>query len=279
MDLSWAEKKLEEYLKLCDAVRNAVPLGEMWNDRATSLNQQAELMLHTIERIVRWIDPSETEKLLPPAYSGSSNGEQRVRRALGAVRDLEEVEMRMTPTAPGLAADTLHPVVWQSAAVIWGTGQYRVAIGQASLALATHIKARATSKLSDRKLVQEVFSPAAPTADRVRLVLNDVLGSDQFVPGLLKVFMERFSRVELRLQVKRRSAAHEGSPICLQRPFQRLSGFNDISQSCWQGQDFCAGFIEGSAIRLNCLVIHRPIISSSFASESSCECLLYGDHL
>lgn len=169
MDLGWAEKKLEEYLQVCEAVRNAVPRGEMWNDRATSFNQQAELMLHTIERIVRWTDPYETEKLLPPSYSGSSNGEQRVRRALGAVRDLEEVEMRMTPTAPGLAADTLHPVVWQSAAVIWGTGQYRVAIGQASLALATHIKARAMSKLSDRKLVQDVFSPAPPTAERVRL--------------------------------------------------------------------------------------------------------------
>lgn len=127
-------------------------------------------MLHTVERIIRRMDPSDTEKLQPPAYSGgASRGEERVRRALGAIRDLEEVEARMSPLAPGLSADRLHPVVWKSAAVTWSTGQYRVAIGQASLALATHIKARAKSKLTDRKLVQDVFSAASPSGGRVRL--------------------------------------------------------------------------------------------------------------
>ncbi len=169
MDLVWAEKKLEEYLQLCEQVRIAVPPGEYWNDTATRLNQQAELMLATVERIVRGVDPSETEKLLPPSYSGTFRGEERVRKALGAIRDLEEVEARMSPTAPELAADRLHPVVWKSAAVIWNTGQYRVAIGQASLALATHIKARAKSKLTDRKLVQDVFSTAPPGGGRARL--------------------------------------------------------------------------------------------------------------
>lgn len=170
MDLGWAEKKLEEYLQICEQVRIAVPPGEIWNERATAFNQQAELMLYTVERIVRRIDPSDTEKILSPAYSGgASKGEERVRRALGAIRDLEEVEERMSPTAPELAADELHPVVWKSAAITWNTGQYRVAIGQASLALATHIKARAKSKLSDRKLVQDVFSPAPPTGGRVKL--------------------------------------------------------------------------------------------------------------
>jgi hypothetical protein len=75
----------------------------------------------------------------------------------------------MSPTAPELAADRLHPVIWKSAAVTWSTGQYRVAVGQASLALATHIKARAKSKLSDRKLVQDVFSSAPPSGGRTRL--------------------------------------------------------------------------------------------------------------
>jgi hypothetical protein len=119
MDLGWAEKKLEEYLELCDQVRRAVPRGEYWNETATRFNQQAELMLHTVERIIRWLDPSDTDKLLPPSYSsGGPSGEERVRKALGAIRDLEEVEARMSPTAPEIAVDRLHPVIWKSAAVI-----------------------------------------------------------------------------------------------------------------------------------------------------------------
>jgi hypothetical protein len=170
MDLGWAEKKLEEYLQLCESVQNSIEPGAYWNERATQFNRQAELMLYTVERIVQWTDSSNTEKIMPPAYSGgASKGEERVRKALGAIRDLEEIEAHMTPTAPELAADRLHPVVWKSAAVTWNTGQYRVAIGQASLALATQIKARAKSKLSDRKLVQDVFSSSPPKDGRVRL--------------------------------------------------------------------------------------------------------------
>jgi hypothetical protein len=37
------------------------------------------------------------------------------------------------------------------------------------LALATHIKARAKSKLNDRKLVQDVFSPDPPKPGQIRL--------------------------------------------------------------------------------------------------------------
>jgi hypothetical protein len=118
-------------------------------------------MLSTVERIVRLVDPSETARLMPPSYS-THDSEQRVRRALGALRDAVEVESRLTPDAPEFIADQLHPTVWRSASVIWDTGQYRVAVSQAALALATQIKARAQSKLTDRKLVQDVFAAESP---------------------------------------------------------------------------------------------------------------------
>lgn len=161
MDLYWAETKLGEYLRLCKAVRGAVRPGEYWNDEATAYSQQAELMLYTVEKIVHRIEGTDTTKITPPSYSDTSTGEERVRKAMGAIRDLEEVEAHMAPVAPGLAADGLHPVVWKSAEITWNTRQYRVAIGQAALALATQIKARSKSKLTDRKLMQEVFSPSS----------------------------------------------------------------------------------------------------------------------
>jgi len=168
VDLAWAEQKLVDYLKLCDAVREAVPRGEIWNDRAMALNREAELMLATVEKILRSVDPTDTDKLFPPSYS-TENGEHRVRRALGGIRDLAEVEARLSPDSPELIADELHPTVWRSASVTWDTGQYRVAVGQAALALATQIKARARSKLNDRKLMQEVFAPEHPKSGMIRL--------------------------------------------------------------------------------------------------------------
>lgn len=169
MDLFWAETKPEEYLRLCQAIRDAIPSGDYWNDQASEYNKQAELMLYAVEQIVQRIEGRDTVQISPPSHRDSATGEERVRKALGAVRDLEEVASNMTPDAPELAADGLHPVVWSSASITWNTKQYRVAIGQAALALATQIKARSRSKLSDRKLMQEVFSPSPPKNGRSRL--------------------------------------------------------------------------------------------------------------
>ena len=124
--------KLETYLDLCEQVDQAVAPGEYWNDRAALLNQQAELMLSTIERIVRETNPADDEPLLPPSYRRGDDSELRVGRALGALRDREEVDRHLAPDSPELVADELHPIVWGAAAVIWDTKEYRAAVHQAA---------------------------------------------------------------------------------------------------------------------------------------------------
>jgi hypothetical protein len=169
VDVEWAKGKLENYLRLCDEVRVAVPRGEYWNDKASALNDEAELQLSTVERIVRTVTPEVELPLLPPSYSTGTTGAEKVRKALGALVDRAEADAFMTPEAPELSADRLHPLVWKSASTTWDTGQYRVSVGQAALALATHIKARARSKLNDRKLMQDVFAPDSPRPGQIRL--------------------------------------------------------------------------------------------------------------
>ncbi|QAY60464.1 hypothetical protein ET475_11010 [Microbacterium protaetiae] len=168
MDIEWAISKLKRYLNLCRAVKAAVPPGEYWSDRASPINDDAELMLSTVQRVLFQVDPANTNPLLPPNYSDSDT-ELRVRRALGALQDIEETNEHLAPEAPEFVADRLHPRVWGAAAVIWDTGEYRIAVGQAALALAMHLKARSKSKLSDRKLVQDVFSLDPPKPGGVRL--------------------------------------------------------------------------------------------------------------
>jgi Protein of unknown function (Hypoth_ymh) len=76
------------------------------------------------------------------------------------------VQQRLTPE---LVVDQLHPMIWGSAAQTWETGAYRVSGEQAALSLATHIKARAQCKLTDRKLMQDVFAPEHPKPGYIRL--------------------------------------------------------------------------------------------------------------
>lgn len=168
MDTEWAKVKLSKYLELCRDIKSAVPAGEPWNDRAEQLNQQAELMMATVQRIVLAVEPGSQLQLLPPSYI-SNDGEMRVRRALGAVLDKEDADAHLAVDTPELAADNLHPTIWGAASVIWETGEYRVAVGQAALALAVHIKARSGSKLTDRKLMQDVFSQETPRPGISRL--------------------------------------------------------------------------------------------------------------
>ncbi|MGB3686591.1 MAG: TIGR02391 family protein [Ornithinimicrobium sp.] len=169
MNKQWAEEKLKTYLDMCQEVKDAVPPGDSWNDRASYFNHQAELMLGTVTRIVRELDPADMEELRPPSYGMSNDTEFRVRRALGILRDSEEIDRQMAPDAPELVADQLHPRVWSGASTIWDTGEYRLAVAQAALALSTHIKARAGSKLTDGKLVADALSPEQPKPGLVRL--------------------------------------------------------------------------------------------------------------
>lgn len=170
MDIAWAEQRLEEYLQICQKVREAVPPGEYWNDTASQWNHEAQLRLYAVEHIVRAADSTISLPILPPSFStGSEPGEDKVRRALGALRDRAEVQSRLQPESPEMAADQLHPMIWGSASQTWDTGVYRVAVEQAALSLATHIKSRSMSKLTDRKLMQEVFAPDLPKPGNVRL--------------------------------------------------------------------------------------------------------------
>ena len=62
-------------------------------------------------------------------------------------------------------------LMWSAASPVWSTGQYRVAVQQATVALSASIKKRAGSPLNDRELVQQVFAPDPPKDGQVRLHL------------------------------------------------------------------------------------------------------------
>ncbi|WP_170226662.1 TIGR02391 family protein [Rudaeicoccus suwonensis] len=169
MDIAWATEKLEQYLHLCGELDlHQERAGYDWDDVCSRLNKQAELLLPTVEKIVRVSYPKAPHPLMPPGYT-STNSQQWVRRALGALRDTAETEVHLRPSAPSLFADSLHGRIWAAAAPVWDTGEFGAALQQASITLSAYIRAKASSTLRDRKLVAQVFSPDPPKLDAARL--------------------------------------------------------------------------------------------------------------
>lgn len=92
-----------------------------------------------------------------------------LQQALGILRDREEWQVNLAPDAPALIADQFHTRIWAAASALWDTGMYRVAVGQAAVALSAHIASKAHSNLTERELVNEVFAPSDPPQGRTRL--------------------------------------------------------------------------------------------------------------
>ncbi|MGL5823530.1 MAG: TIGR02391 family protein [Nocardioides sp.] len=171
MDVAWSRERLTTYLRLCEEIAShQAGNGYEWDRLCVERNRQAEQQLATVERIVHQVYPLAPLPLMPPSYS-SADSEQYVRRALGALDDAEEIESRLQPDGPVVAADQLHSRIWGAASTVWDTTEYRAAVQLACTALSAQIRAKSGSLLRDRKLVAQVFSPNPPDAGSRRLHL------------------------------------------------------------------------------------------------------------
>lgn len=124
VDIEWARSMLRKYLELDKACHDAVPRGEMWNDRASALNEEAIELLPTITRILDALGAPPDEPLMPPSYSSTPTA-RLVRQGLGILRDRDEWAVRLAPDepdAPVLPADGFHPWIWRAASPFWETG-------------------------------------------------------------------------------------------------------------------------------------------------------------
>ena len=166
-------ERLEQYSALCERYEYSERIVGYGNytDAMRSIDREAETLQPTVERILQALDPKLLDGLVPLGYD-LSNIASRIRQALGVLRDQDEWAIRLAPDSPVLQADRMHPLMWSAAAPVWSTGQYRVAVQQATVALSARIKQQVGSSLNDRELVQQVFAPDPPKAGQVRLQLH-----------------------------------------------------------------------------------------------------------
>lgn len=97
-------------------------------------------------------------------------GIEQCQYALGQLRTDAETRAILGPTAPTMAADSLHPGVWAMASGLWEDGHFRVAVQKAATHLNGYIQDKTgRNDISDRELMQQVFSSTHPQPGKPRL--------------------------------------------------------------------------------------------------------------
>lgn len=153
----WMIEALEEHLGALQDNSN-----EAYSDRLLGLAVSA--------KIIRRVLPDEDVDFDPSEPNWQWQVEIAVTKALGVLRRQSEVTKYLGTVGPALPAERLHPVIWDNAAALWDGGHYGAALSRAATFLSAHIRDKSQrADLSDRKLVQQVFSTAPPAPDAPRL--------------------------------------------------------------------------------------------------------------
>lgn len=164
MDQRWMREELVKFERLCDEYRARVGTnGVNVMEEKEKLVGRMTTALPVVREILQRLEPTLVGQL---DLSRVEDSRQAVQFGIGEF-DARQLALK----APPMLADQLHPRVWAAASVLWGTAQYRVAVGQAAVTLSAFIARKAGSQLNDRQLVAQVFSPDPPKRGQPRLHL------------------------------------------------------------------------------------------------------------
>jgi hypothetical protein len=178
MNYQWMVERILGFRLTCVAIVTAtisidgtMTVDDPWPTRILprpNLAAKYRAELPTFLKIARVLEVALPSKVPANMKSQASVYRNVADEALGVARDWELVKKNLAPDAPSVGADQFHPHIWAAAEPLWGTGQYRIAVGAAATSLSAHIAQKSGSDLADRTLVQDVFAPKI-TAGRPRL--------------------------------------------------------------------------------------------------------------
>lgn len=179
MNREWMRERLESYQALCEEYLDEYSAaGSNSSPALRPIRGQMVFQTPTVRKILKSLDPALAGEVHEPEFeTWVKKALFAVQQGLGMLRDMDQWAVNLAPDAPSVVGDQFHPHVWTAAAALWDTGQYRVAVGQATVSLSAHIAKKAGSPLTERELVAQVFSPNQPGPNQPRLHLpGDKLG-------------------------------------------------------------------------------------------------------
>ncbi|MCX4745196.1 TIGR02391 family protein [Kitasatospora sp. NBC_01287] len=172
MDRDWMRQQLEAFDNLAMRYEASERHGGYIGDR--TLYEQLHRLEPTIKQILRLLDPKIAEKIDIDQMAGPIMARNEVHRGLGILASMDEWAARLTPDAPTLAADQLHPWVWEPASPLWAAEARQDAV----LAAARTVNRRLQQKLGrhdigETDLCLQTFDLKEPVAGKPRLRFPD----------------------------------------------------------------------------------------------------------
>ena len=162
-----ALEKLREFLELLKAGYG--------DGEATA---RAAEMQPTIEEIAKRIDPDNVGRLSERnRYGGWDHGpaSTEAHRLIGILENHEVHEQIFGPVGPTLAANRLHPWVWDAAASLWDDGHYEPAVHEAAKAVELRTQLKVDRRgLDGKDLYAQAFSTKNPKPWEPRLRFPDI---------------------------------------------------------------------------------------------------------
>jgi hypothetical protein len=186
VDVHWALEEIDQFLTF---TRFRVPSGSIASIGSSRRYNQGTLddiraSAQIVEQIMDRVIPDWRPRCPTPTTRRSTSGVQHIDAATRTKAQLvrqEELDEKLGESAPRLSAGYLHPWVWESARIMWGSGHYREAVSAAARAVNAYTQAKVGRRdLSEFKLLRNAFSADQPKPGerRLRLMADD--GSDTF---------------------------------------------------------------------------------------------------
>lgn len=237
MDEDWAIERLERWIELALAARDREQYSSGGYRYYTFVDihnaKLLELRPHhdQVRQIVQRTLGLESLPDLLPAVDADMvelmSGVGLCQEAVARLRTGAETRAKLGSGAPTMAADQLHPNVWNEAARRWNAGNYSDAVQRA----ATYLNANVQDLLqrhdvSDSELMREAFSSSAPTPGKPRLRWpgdDDNLSVKAMRTGMLNYAQGLFSAV-------RNLATHSVAELPQQVALEQLAALSVLAR-------------------------------------------------
>ncbi|HEU5270295.1 MAG TPA: TIGR02391 family protein [Jatrophihabitans sp.] len=177
VDPAWAKEVLEWWVAHADAAlmdgRGRREFQFCTSGPKTDALLEREVQTRRVIKVVLGLDT--VEALVRPFgqhnFVELQSGLDLARRALGHLATGAETARHTTGTsAPTMAADSLHPLVWDAASKLWHDGHHGPAVQRAATFLNAHVQDLTGRRdVSDSALMGQAFSASPPEISKPRL--------------------------------------------------------------------------------------------------------------
>lgn len=151
-----------------------------------------------------------------------------VRRALGHLATADETARHITGTsAPTMAADSFHALVWDAASRLWSDGHHGQAVQRAATFLNAHVQDLTGRRdVSDGALMAQAFSLSSPEPSKPRLRWpgdDEDLTVRSMRTGLLQFSQGCFAAI-------RNPATHRTEDATVQEALEQLATLSTLAR-------------------------------------------------